>query len=117
MIDDIAHAMTTRRTPPAHSVPSLPLSLLNATALSRLRTPSAPSSQPWELVGHAVWITCEQPAITLGGGEAKPTIANQWREGKFCDVQVRVDNSVYDAHRLVLSAGSTFMNDAGGEES
>ena len=36
-------------------------------------------------------------------------LAALWREGKFCDVQVRVENSVYDAHRLVLSAGSTFM--------
>ena len=47
--------------------------------------------------------------VQLDGGEAKPRQAALWRQGLLCDVQLRVGNEVFPAHRLVLAVELTFL--------
>ena len=49
----------------------------------------------------------DEPQATLAGGnKTQSKMAQFWREGKFCDISVRVDGQEFPAHRIVLAAGS-----------
>ena len=49
-------------------------------------------------------------ALTLSGGTPFPPRAvAYWRDEKFCDAKLRVEGKVFEAHRLVLAAGSDFL--------
>jgi len=55
-------------------------------------------------------VATEDPQTMLSGGnKAQSKMAQFWREGKFCDVTVRLDGRNYPAHRVVLAAGSEML--------
>lgn len=54
---------------------------------------------------------CEAPPpITLRGGPALPkALVDQFREGNFCDLNIKVEGKLLRAQRLVLSGSSEFF--------
>ena len=47
--------------------------------------------------------------VQLGSESSKSGQAALWQQGLFCDVQLRVGNEVFQAHRLVLAGESQFL--------
>jgi hypothetical protein len=45
-----------------------------------------------------------------GAAPRNPRFAALWREGRFCDVTIRVGAALFPAHRLVLAAESEYLN-------
>jgi len=60
--------------------------------------------------GRAKRAALEDPQATLAGGnKTQSKMAQFWREGKFCDISIRVDGQEFRAHRVVLAAGSEML--------
>lgn len=52
----------------------------------------------------------DEARTTLSGGnKTLSKMAQFWREGKFCDVSVHVEGREFQAHRVVLAAGSEML--------
>ena len=51
----------------------------------------------------------EARATLSGGNKTLSKMAQFWREGKFCDVSIHVEGREFQAHRVVLAAGSEML--------
>jgi hypothetical protein len=125
--DDAAAAASAAPAPEAHTVASVPA--LAATSAASVLAPASPahkgpdgalsaaasSSADAIASSKPTPVKAKHAAAQLvvgadGAAPRNPRFAALWREGRFCDVTIRVGAALFPAHRLVLAAESEYLN-------